>query len=194
MPDYLSIGSNHDFIRIPMGLHAATAIADHFGFILPTRKIVDAIFSQSAFTLKPEPLPAGDQMRSTAYYLTHNKMIRDQRLAVGCPLGELISGHKKDVVMTNRLAAKQGKVAIYGWHRPSGVPIQPLSTVHGSHYADYSHGIRLISTTALLDGQPCSIWTILEDPMLAGVLSDEGAVRVARQLMTGQSTAGDAGW
>jgi hypothetical protein len=194
MPDYLSIGSNKDFIRIPMGLHAATAIADQFGFILPTKKIVDAIFSQSAFTLKPAPLPAGAQMTSTAYYLTHNKMVRDQRLALGYPLGELISGHKKDVVMTNRLAAKQGKVAIYGWHRPSGVPIQPLSTVHGSHYADYSHGIRLISATALLDGQPCSIWTILEDPALAGVLSDEGAVRVARQLMPGPSTSVSVGW
>jgi hypothetical protein len=193
MPDYLSIGSNQDFIRIPMGLHAATAIADQFGFTLPTKKIVDAIFSQSVFTLKPEPLPAGDQMRSTAYYLTHNRMIRDQRLDLGCPLGELMSGHKKDVVMTNRLAARPGKVAIYGWHRPSGVPIQPLSTVHGSAYADYSHGIRLISTTALLNGQPCSIWTILEDPALAGMLSDEGAVRVARKLTTGPLTAA-AGW
>jgi hypothetical protein len=194
MPDYLSIGSNQDFIRIPMGLHAATAIADQFGFTLPTRKIVDAIFNQSAFTLKPEPLPAGDRMRSTAYYLTHNEMIRDQRLALGCQLGELISGHKKDVVITNRLVEKQGKIAIYGWHRPSGVPIQPLSTVHGSGYADYSHGIRLISTTALLNGQPCSIWTILEDPALAGVLSDEGTVRVARQLMSGPLTAGAAVW
>jgi len=194
MPDYLSIGSNQDFIRIPMGLHAATAIADQFGFILPTRKIVDAIFSQSAFTLRPEPLPAGAQMTSTAYYLTHNKMIREQRLALGCPLGELMSGHKKDVVLTNRLARNQGKVAIYGWHRPSGVPIQPLSTVHGSGYADYSHGVRLISATALLDGEPCSIWTILEDPALAGVLSDEGAVRVARQLMTGSSTSASVGW
>jgi hypothetical protein len=183
MPDYLSIGSDQDFIRIPMGLHAATAIADHFGFTLPTRKIVDTIFSQSAFTLKPEPLPAGAQMRSTAYYLTHNKMIRGQRLAMGCPLGELLSGHKKDVVLSNRLAGRQGKVAIYGWHRPSGDPIQPLSTVHGSNYADYSHGIRLISSTALLNGQPCSIWTILEDPALADVLSDEGVVRVARQRM-----------
>ena len=109
MPDYLSIGSNRDFIRIPMGLHAAAAIADQFGFILPTRKIVDAIFSQSAFTLKPEPLPAGARMTSTAYYLTHNKMVRDQRLALGCPLGELISGHKKDVVLTNLLAGKAGE-------------------------------------------------------------------------------------
>jgi hypothetical protein len=183
MPDYLSIGSNQDFIRIPMGLHAATAIADQFDFILPTRKIVDAIFSQSAFTLKPEPLPAGVQMRSTAYYMMHNKMIRDQRLALGCSVGELISGHKKDIVMTNRMAGKRGRVAIYGWHRPSGVPIQPLSLVHGSNYADYSHGVRLISTTALINGQACSIWKILEDPALAGMLSDEGAIREARQLM-----------
>lgn len=184
MPDYLSIGSDLDFIRIPMGLHAATAIADQFGFTLPTRKIVDAIFSQSAVTLKPEPLPAGAQMRSTAYYLAHNRMIRAQRLALGCPLGELISGHKKDVVLTNRLAGRPGKVAIYGWHRPSGVPIQPLSTVHGANYADYSHGVRLISATVLLDGQPCSIRTILEDPALADVLSDEGAVRGAGERLS----------
>jgi len=183
MPDYLSIGSNQDFVRIPMGLHAAAAIADQFGFTLPTKKIVDAIFSQSAFTLKPEPLPAGDRMRSTAYYLTHNRMIREQRLALGCPLGELISGHKKDIVMTNRMAEKRGRVAIYGWHRPSGVPIQPLSLVHGSNYADYSHGVRLISSTALINGQACSIWKILEDPALAGMLSDEGAIGEARQLM-----------
>jgi hypothetical protein len=123
-------------------------------------------------------------MTSTAYYLTHNKMIRDQRLAVGCPLGELISGHKKDVVLTNRMAVRQGKVAIYGWHRPSGVPIQPLSTVHGANYADYSHGVRLVSSTALLNGRPCSIWTILEDPALADVLSDEGVIRGERQRLS----------
>jgi hypothetical protein len=174
MPDYLSIGSDRDFIRIPMGLHAAVAIANQFGFILPTAKIVNTIFSQAFCRLTPEPLRAGPQMRSTAYYLAHNQKIGNQCRALGYPLGELISGHKKDVVMTTRLAKRQGRVAIYGWHLPSGIPIQPLSTIHGANYADYSHGIRLISDMVLLNGEPCSIWRILEDPLLAGILNDEG--------------------
>ena len=177
MPDYLAIGSDQDFIRIPMGLHAAAAIADRFGFILPTTKIVDAIFHQASIRLNPEPMQACPAMRSTAYYLTHNLTIARQLLTFGCSAGELIAGHKKDLVLTNRLTRMPGRVAIYGWHRPSGVPIQPLSTVHGANYADYSHGVRLISNMVLLDGELCSIWRILEDPKLADILTDEGPLK-----------------
>jgi hypothetical protein len=183
IPDYLAIGSDRDFIRIPMGLHAAAVIAEQFGFILPTARIVDAIFHRTLCRLRPEPMQAGPAMRSTAYYLRHNQKIGNQCLALGYPLGELISGHKKDVVMTNLLAKRQSRVAIYGWHLPSGIPIQPLSTIHGANYADYSHGIRLISNMALLNGELCSIWRILEDPMLAGILNDEGPMSRS-QFMT----------
>ncbi len=184
MPDYLAIGSNDDFILIPMALHTALKVAMTYGFILPTRKIVDAIFSQSAVHLAPQPLPAGPRMVSTAYFEAHNQKIQKQRLALFRPLGELISGHKKDVVVTSRLIRRQGKVAIYGWHHPSGNPIQPLSTIHGANYADYSHGIRLISDTVLLNGEPRSIYEILEDPALSSLLSDEGPLGKIRDLMT----------
>jgi hypothetical protein len=103
-------------------------------------------------------------------------MIEDQAHALGVRLGELVSGDKKDVVMTNRLAFKAGRIAIYGWHRGPGQPIQPLSTVHGANYADYSHGIRLISALALIDGKVRSIYDILRDPSLAKILSDEGPI------------------
>jgi len=68
-------------------------------------------------------------------------------------------------------------VAIYGWHWPWGSPIQPLSTVHGARYADYSHGVRLVSETVLIDDEPRQISTVLEDPDLAGLLSDEGVLK-----------------
>jgi len=184
MPDYLAIGSDGDFLRIPMSLHPAVEIAKRYGFFLPTRKIVDALFSQSAFHLTPEPMPPGPRMRSTAYYWEHNQRIRKQRLSLGFPLGALISGHKKDVVMTKRLAPGKGKIAIYGWHRPSGIPLQPLSTVHGASYADYSHGIRLISNQVLLNGELRPYDEILEDPARAELLSDEGVIRQIWSLLT----------
>ncbi len=183
MPDYLGIGANRDFIRIPMNLPTAAEIAGKFGFILPTTKIVDALFKQSAFHLKPEPMPPGPQMESTAAFLEHNQRIEKQRLALGCPLGALISGQKKDLVLSKRLNPKKGRTAIYGWHRPSGDPIQPLSTFHGAHYVDYSHGIRLISDIALLNEEPKSIYEILEEPSLAKVLSYEGVIPEARRIM-----------
>jgi len=177
-PDYLAIGSDADFLRIPMNLHTAVAIAERFGFVLPTKKMVDAIYLQARHRLIPQPLPAGDQMRSTEYYWTHNELIDDQARAVGARPGELVSGDKKDVVLTNRLTTHVGHIAIYGWHRGAGQPIQPLSTVHGSNYADYSHGIRLISRWALVDGQRRLVRDILQDPSTARVLSDEGPIQV----------------
>jgi hypothetical protein len=176
-PDYLAIGSDGDFLRIPMNLRTAFALAERFEFVLPTRKMVDAIYLQSRHRLVPQPLPAGDQMRSTQYYWTHNELIDDQEQALGARPGDLVSGDKKDVVMTNRLTQHLGHIAIYGWHRGAGQPIQPLSTVHGANYADYSHGIRLVSRWALIDGKRRLIRDVLQDPSTARVLSDEGPIQ-----------------
>jgi hypothetical protein len=183
-PDYLAIGSNDDFMRIPMNLHTAIAIAGRFRFVLPTPKMVDAIYLQARFHFVPQPLPAGPEMRSTAYYWSHNQMIEDQARVLGVRLGDLVSGDKKDVVLTDRLAAKVGRIAIYGWHRGPGQPIQPLSTAHGANYADYSHGIRLISRVALINGKPSSIDKILRDPSMANVLSDEGPIALNWKMLS----------
>jgi len=185
-PDYLAIGSDADFLRIPMNLHTAVAVAQRFGFVLPTRKMVDAIYQQSRYRLMPQPLPAGAQMRSTNYYWTHNELIEDQTHAIGARLGELVSGDKKDVVMSNRLAVHLGRIAIYGWHRGAGEPIQPLSTVHGANYADYSHGIRLISQWAVINGKLQLVRDLLQDRSTAAILSDEGPIRVDARLLAAQ--------
>lgn len=178
LPEYLAIGSDHDFLRIPMNLYTATAVARAFRFLLPTRKMVDAIYESSACRFAPQPLPAGPEMTSTPYYRKHNQMIERQSETRGLPSGVLAAGHKKDVVLTNRLRLNPGHIAIYGWHRGSGDPIQPLTTVHGANYADYSHGIRLIAGTALIDGAPHRVSDVLQDRVLANVISDEGPIRV----------------
>jgi len=177
MPDYLAIGSDTDYLRIPMNLETATAVAAGFGFVLPTRRIVNAVYEQSAFHFVPEPLPAGPQMSSTGYYQHHNALIQAQARAAAIAPGALVSGHKKDVVITNLLMHTPGRIAIYGWQRPGGAPIQPLSTVHGACYEDYSHGIRLVAEQAWENGALRAVRDILQDPSAAAILSDEGQIR-----------------
>jgi hypothetical protein len=187
-PDYLALGSDEDFLHLPMGRQTAFLVAESFGFLLPTPKMVDAIYEQAEVRLQPQPLPPGPQMRSTAYYWRHDSQIRAQRLALGAALGVLVAGDKKDLVITNRLLLNPGRVAIYGWHRGDGDPIQPLSTVHGARYADYSHGVRLVSAVAYVDGRARAISEVLKDPQLAPVVSDEGPIAIpALVLMEARS-------
>jgi hypothetical protein len=192
-PDYLALGSDTDFLSIPMGLRTAFAVAASFGFVLPTPTIVDAIYEQAEFHLRPQPLPPGPEMRSNGYYWEHQQRIREQRLALHAPLGALIAGQKKDLVVTNRLWRKAGRVAIYGWHRGADALIQPLSTVHGARYADYSHGVRLVSATAYVNGRPRSLLDVLQDPWLAAIVSDEGPiVRLASLIAPAPAPDGQA--
>lgn len=183
MPDYLAIGSDRDFLRMPMRLSTALRVAQRYGFTLPTSKLVDAIYAQATVRLAPQPLPAGDEMRSTGYYWRHNELIDGQRLALDAPRGVLTAGHKKDLVLTNRLWRTPGRVAIYGWHRAPDSPIQPLSTVHGARYADYSHGVRLVSSVAYVNGEPRSLLEVLADAELAPLLSDEGEIPRPAELL-----------
>jgi len=180
-PDYLALGSDTDFVRVPLGLGAAQHVADRFDMILPTTTMVDAIYSQADVRLAPQPMTPGAQMTTTPYFVRHNATIEQQRQSAGGQLGLLIAGHKKDLV-TNRLARAPGRVAIYGWHRPGGNPIQPLSTVHDSEYADYSHGIRLVSKTAFVNGRAIDLGNLLQNRQIAWLPNGNGVGLSSDQL------------
>jgi len=182
-PDYLAIGSDTDYLYVPMRLKTAITVANHYDSLLPTRRMVDAIYAQAQVHLAPQPLPAGDTMRTTGYYWHHSELVREQRASFDAPPGALTAGDKKDLVLTNRSWSYLERVAIYGWHLPSGAPIQPLSTVHGARYADYSHGVRLVSAVAYVNGVARSLLQLLQDPRLARVVSDEGVIRNAGELL-----------
>jgi hypothetical protein len=185
LPDYLAVGSDSDFVRIPMTSDTAQRIADLTDTLLPSVKMVDAIYMNAGVKLEPQPKPASPQLGSNEYYLDHNRMIEHQRLEAGAKLAGLIAGHKKDLVITNRLNDNPDHLAIYGWHRMEDgkpVPIQPLTTVHLKDYVDYSHGVRLVSKKAWVDGKATSTVNILRDPELSGILSDEGPIQDIRVI------------
>jgi len=68
-------------------------------------------------------------------------------------------------------------VVIYGWHRLDGKPIQPVCNGHGETYADYSHGIRLVSRHAKINGADVSLFDILEDTMYCSLIADSVIVK-----------------
>ena len=78
-PDYLAIGSDEDFMLMPMRLSTALSLASGTGFTLPTPRIVDAIYSQATVHVAPQPLPASSEMRSTEYLVRHDDLVRAQR-------------------------------------------------------------------------------------------------------------------
>ncbi len=170
--DYLSVGSQRDFLRVPLDLPGAARVALALHMALPSPRIVDAIYSAAPNVVEPVPMPPTARMRSMPYIRQHQVLVEQSRATQ--PILPLMAGHKKDVVLSNRLHDQPDRVAIYGWHRMNGRPIQPLSLVHGKGYADYSHGVRLVSRLVLVDGVPVDYFDALADPRIAPLLTWEG--------------------
>jgi hypothetical protein len=179
MPDYLALGSDSDFVRIPMTPVTAQNIADHYGLMLPTKKMVDVIYERAEKTLPPKPLPPKTpEMELNDYYLRHNAIIEGQ--LEGVNRSHIIAGHKKDIILTNQLVSNPFRVAIYGWHRSVGNPIQPVSLVHGNGYADYSHGVRLVAPMMIINNKIYPVAEVLQDSNRSYLISEEGPLRYTR--------------
>ncbi|MHB1312512.1 MAG: hypothetical protein ACYC3L_10905 [Gemmatimonadaceae bacterium] len=176
MPDYLSVGSDDDFVRMPMTPYTAQAFGDSYGFVLPTKKMVDDIWAAAQVHLEPRPLTKDRD--STLTFLEHHRIIEEQ--LAGQPRGVFVAGIKKDVVVSNALLAKPNRVAIYGWHYLNGEPIQPVYAGHVDWYIDYSHGIRMVRGWMTVDGVRMRFEDVLADPALRALLSDEGALTFTR--------------
>lgn len=174
MPDYLAIGSDEDFCRIPMNPLTAQRLADLFGASLLTARLSDHIWSQA--DVKPEPFfykPVGNANELTIKFEEHNAQTEKQLAEAGGRHGQLVAGIKKDVIISSRIAERPDRVVIYGWHKPDGNPIQPVYSGHVWWYVDYSHGIRFMNRQVLLDGRPADVRELLKDPVLFRVLSNE---------------------
>ena len=185
-PDYLAIGSDADYFLAPLTPGSAQQLADRLDCSLPTRKMVDAIYAAATLKLAPSNLPPSAAMTTVSVFARHNEIVRRQRSQhlEKLPPGTLIAGHKKDVVVTPRLAHAPGKVAIYGWHRLDGTPIQPLYLGHTQTWVDYSHGLRLVQQRLTVNGVTSTIAQVLADPALAPLLSDEGTYSSPRYPAT----------
>jgi hypothetical protein len=168
-PDYLSIGNAKNWARIPLTPMTAQTIADSLNCFLPTRKMVNDIFTHA--TLKLEPVPLYAYRDSAITFWHHHLIIEGQRKGKK----GLIAGIKKDVVSSGKITGRN--VVIYGWHLLNGKPIQPLYGGHINWYVDYSHGIRLVSRNIKVAGRLMDYKEVLSHPVYRKLLSDEDSVR-----------------
>lgn len=168
-PDYLSIGSSEDWARINITPYAAQRIADTLHCFLPTKKIVDDIYK--AAKVKLEPVPMYAYRDSTPTMWQHHLIIEGQRKG----RRGLIAGIKKDVVISPKISLdpRPQRVAIYGWHKLDGSPIQPLYTGHIYWWVDYSQGIRLVYRKIKVNGKWMDYTDLLHDPVLSKLICDE---------------------
>jgi hypothetical protein len=177
-PDYLAIGSDDDYFLIPVSPNTGQRIADALHCSLPTPKMVDEIYAAAEVKLAPSPIPPTPAMTTVPVFSNHYAIVRAQRAEQlhAHPFGALVAGHQKDVVISAKLVAAPGKVAIYGWHKTNGVPIQPLYLKHTAAWVDYSQCTRLVQQKMTVNGGTKTVAEVLADPALVGLLSNEGPV------------------
>jgi hypothetical protein len=179
--DYIAIGSDQDYLYIPMTPSTAQYLADTLNCSLPTKKIVDLIYSNSEIQLPPQPIPPSDQMTTLPVFRQHTDSIQQQisQLGIDRSANAIIAGHKKDIILSNTIYSPDRdfeRVVIYGWHSGENDPIQRVYNGHIATYADYSHGVRFLSNLAFINGDSILVDDILRDTDLSVLLSNEGII------------------
>lgn len=180
LPNYLSIGSDDDYCLMPMYPGTAQKIADACDCLLPTVKMVDLIYQNAVNKLaaKPHGPPYDSSMESTDRFNWSNNVIKLQM--IGKDKSALTAGHKKDVVISNKLHPNNfnKRVDIYGWFDQSGNVIQKENPVsHVDHYSDYAHGIRLISNNVKVNDQMLKLTDVFDDKDLSKLLNYDGILK-----------------
>jgi len=185
-PDYLAVGSDTDYLLIPLSARTAQRIADLVGGSLPTPRMVDAIWESADLRVEPIRIRP-DEFRSTVgYFKRHDSLVKGQRFLYDPPPGVFVAGHKLDVVITSTLSEHPGEIALYGWHRSTGQVIQPLYIGATDSMVVFSQGVRLVDRSVLVDGAGRDLWDVLSDPELAQILSADGVVAQAHYLAPAQ--------
>lgn len=182
LADYLSIGSDSDYFQEPMTPILAQRIANLTQCTLPTRLMVNQIWTNSTVKMTANTFsPSTYDIMAVSTFVLENAANKSERSTTtnAHPLGALVSGDKKDLIVStliyNNLQTGVPKpVVIYGWIQPGGSPIQGEVNVHAESYMDYSHGTRLVQMAVTLDGSPNTVTNILTDSTLWPLLSDEG--------------------
>ena len=185
--DYVAIGSDKDYIRVPLTPLAIRSL-DKYGWRIPTATITEQTYAHADKKLPGIGLVNTEAdtkyMEGNGFIDNHNTKIDGQlsyeeknRLAAG---QYLVAGHKKDIIIS-RYAIDHPRSLDFRGLYINGRPIQ-TNPAHEDTYRDYSHGYRPIYDKVVIrnpDGtsQTMSYYEALQNPQTATVLNGaEGAI------------------
>ncbi len=207
--DYMAIGSDHDFVRVPMTPILAQALSEKYGWGLPTRDMTRAIYANSDIKLSgvgyitapkgsAENLEQQTKMQGNEYIARHtadiNKQLGEAGLSRLREGKSLVAGHKKDVIISRYAIDHPDSLDFDGLYI-NGAPIQQ-NPAHESTYRDYSHGFRPIDgnvTVIDADGKAVTMpyYQALKNPRIASVLNGaEGAIDADKAYQKGKEKFG----
>ncbi|MNK40828.1 hypothetical protein D3C87_594810 [compost metagenome] len=179
LPDYFAIGNNNDYFYVPMTPILAQKVARLAKCLLPTKTIVDHIYSKATIKLNPQPIPPTRAMTTLPVFIAHTDSIQQQlkSLFPDHQPGSLTAGDKKDIIISNKIYGETTpRVVIYGWHKPDGKAIQPVYNKHTNTWADYSHGLRLIQNKIYINNKKASLKKVLKEAEICDAFSNEGPI------------------
>ena len=78
-PEYMAIGTDADYFLTPMTPLLAQQVANRIGCTLPTRKMVNQIWTNAAVKMNPQPIPPSPEIITVPIFDQHNTMVRTQR-------------------------------------------------------------------------------------------------------------------
>lgn len=198
LPDYLCVGNDKDFRHLPLDQQSAQKVAESFGAMLPTAKICHAIWRWTpwshiieAITLPTLQKRANKKFAqtSTAACEAHSLAIQGEMQRRGITAGQLVAGHKKDVVLAARAKDNPNKINFHGFYIGE-YPVEPCHEGGGphpgcnkelptaahpedvGHFADYSQGVRLIHPQMEIDGKTHLVADVLRDKTLHKLIAE----------------------
>jgi hypothetical protein len=190
MPDYIAIGSDKNFVRIPLSPILAQALASKYNLALPTKTIVEETYRQAGKRVVGPSYSHADEFEqnsafldSPGFYLRSSKDI-DAQLK-GLKPGTLVAGGKKELVVSPFVAVRttwakaDESIAFYGLFDSRGIPAQ-RTPGHGGEmgyrHTEYALGVRFLSPMIVVrdsSGQT-RVTTMnegLQDPEVAKIIS-----------------------
>lgn len=186
--DALKIGG----VRISCSAYLLQQISDLLNSSLLTPKLSDLCFLQAQTPIPPLPIsPPSD---STAAMVQESQLIDQALNSVPPPYG-LVAPIGKPWCLTNGLLTHPGRACLYGWASAQPLPsvplfagvtpgvkvIQPISFAHDINYVDYAQLAVLVAQDCIVDNALTNIAAVMQDPVLSGLVSHEGPLKVTRQ-------------
>ena len=156
-PDYMAIGSNDDYVRVPMSPAGFLKLAARWDVALPTKKVVDRIYAEAAkeggvFALIDAPeisRETGMKMDRQTRHMLSPEFAWSQSVIADAKMEKrkirkfgLVVGHKKDVLVHPVPPHCNGNLIQYRPNHPQGLDYG----AHPKSHTDYSLGIRLVDS------------------------------------------------